>query len=316
MALRNTGIVAVSARRYHAGMSYDSLLDSEDCADACGPVVFAADGVRCAVPADGGVRVVFDGVSFRVDAGEIVDLSGPSGCGKSTLLTAFARLNPYADGRFRLCGRDADAFTPQQWRRHVAYLSQKPVLPGASVADAVRLPFTFDVRRGVAADAGTRCVPLPRPSWTARLRAAVRGGADPSRLPSDDRIRATLDRMGCADVDLGRAPHDLSGGQAARVALARTLLTDPDVLLADEVDAGLDERNAELVAAMLADAAAHGMAIVRIRHRPPDGRATRVVVLDGGVLRDREPRGGGRDDGRDGRGGDGVHGGTVGEAIA
>ena len=319
MALRNTGIVAVSARRYHAGMSCDALRDSEDCADAGGssdvarPVVFAAEEVRCAVPADGGVRTIFDGLSFRIGAGEIVDLTGPSGCGKSTLLTAFARLNPHADGRFRLRGRDADAFTPQQWRRRVAYLPQKPVLPGASVADAIRLPFTFDARRSDV-DVATGRSPLPRPSWPARLRAAGRGGADdPSRLLSDDRIRATLDRMGCADVDLTRTPHDLSGGQAARVALARTLLTAPDVLLADEVDAGLDDRNADLVAAMLADAAAHGMAIVRIRHRPPDGRATRIVVLDGGVLRDREPRG---NDTQDGDGAHGNHGDTIREALA
>ena len=62
--------------------------------------------------------------------------------------------------------------------------------------------------------------------------------------------------MGCADIDLNRPPHDLSGGQAARVSLARTLLTRPKVLLADEVDAGLDDDNAEKVARILAKAAA------------------------------------------------------------
>ena len=316
MALRNTGIVAVSARRYHAGMSCDALHDSVGSGDVdgssgvAGPVVFSVVGVRCAVPADGGARMIFDGLSFRICAGEIVDLTGPSGCGKSTLLTAFARLNPHADGRFALRGRDADSFSPRQWRRHVAYLPQKPVLPGASVADAIRLPFTFDARRGgdVAsdvADTAARPAPLPRPSVTARLRAAVTGsggGDDSSLLLPDERIRIMLDRMGCADVDLTRVPHDLSGGQAARVALARTLLTDPDVLLADEVDAGLDDANAELVASIMADAAARGMAIVRIRHRPPDGRATRTVVLDGGVLRDATPHGDGnhRDSGTPG----------------
>lgn len=117
--------------------------------------------------------------------------------------------------------------------------------------------------------------------------------AEAIRLP-DERIRTTLDAMGCEDIDLTRTPHDLSGGQAARVALARTLLTDPKVLLADEVDAGLDDDNASKVAAIMADAAAHGMAIIRIRHRPPDGRATRTLMLDAGRLtdltRDKEVR--------------------------
>ena len=85
-------------------------------------------------------------------------------------------------------------------------------------------------------------------------------------------------------IDLNRPPHDLSGGQAARVSLARTLLTRPKVLLADEVDAGLDDDNAEKVARILAKAAADGMAIVRIRHRPPDGHATRVTRLADGTL--------------------------------
>lgn len=96
----------------------------------------------------------------------------------------------------------------------------------------------------------------------------------------DERIRTTLDAMGCEDINLERAPHDLSGGQAARVALTRTLLTDPKVLLADEVDAGLDDDNAAKVATIMADAATRGMTIIRIRHRPPDGRATRTLTLD------------------------------------
>lgn len=121
--------------------------------------------------------------------------------------------------------------------------------------------------------------------WTLAIRG--KGGKAEHLLP-DERIRTTLDAMGCEDIDLARAPHDLSGGQAARVALARTLLTDPKVLLADEVDAGLDDDNAAKVATIMADAAAHGMAIIRIRHRPPDGRATRTLTLDKGRLTERE----------------------------
>ena len=214
---------------------------------------FEAISVSCVVPAQpqaGGERTVFENLSFAVERGEIVDLVGPSGSGKSSLLTACARLNPHAHGTFALEGKGSGEFTPQQWRRDVAYLPQKPILTGKNVAEAIRLP------------------------WTLAIRS--KGGKAEQLLP-DERIRTTLDAMGCEDIDLERAPHDLSGGQTARVALARTLLTDPKVLLADEVDAGLDDDNAAKVAT-----------IMGIRHRPPDGRATRTLTLDKGRLTERE----------------------------
>ena len=231
---------------------------------------FEAMSVSCVVPAQSPAddeRTVFDNLSFGMERGDIIDLVGPSGSGKSSLLTACARLNPHAHGMFVLDGVGSDEFSAQQWRRDVSYLPQKPTLTGKDVAEAIRLPWTLAIR-----GKGGRVV----------------------RLLPDERIRTTLAAMGCEDIDLTRAPHDLSGGQAARVALARTMLTDPKVLLADEVDAGLDDDNASKVAAIMADAAAHGMAIIRIRHRPPDGRATRTLMLDAGRLtdltRDKEVR--------------------------
>lgn len=231
---------------------------------------FEAISVSCVVPARSPAddeRTVFGNLSFSMERGDIIDLVGPSGSGKSSLLTACARLNPHAHGTFVLDGVGSDEFSAQQWRRDVSYLPQKPILTGKDVAEAIRLPWTL----------------------------AIRGkGGRAARLLPDERIRTTLDAMGCEDIDLARAPHDLSGGQAARVALARTLLTDPKVLLADEADAGLDDDNASKVAAIMADAAAHGMAIIRIRHRPPDGHATRTLMLDAGRLtdltRDKEVR--------------------------
>ena len=223
---------------------------------------FEAMSVSCVVPAQSPAddeRTVFDNLSFGMERGDIIDLVGPSGSGKSSLLTACARLNPHAHGTFVLDGVGSDEFSAQQWRRDVSYLPQKPTLTGKDVAEAIRLPWTLAIRGKEG-----RVV----------------------RLLPDERIRTTLDAMGCEDIDLTRAPHDLSGGQAARVALARTLLTDPKVLLADEVDAGLDDDNASKVAAIMADTAAHGMAIIRIRHRPPDGHATRTLMLDAGRLTD------------------------------
>ena len=227
-------------------------------------------------------RTIFEDLSFDVDRGQIVDLVGPSGSGKSSLLTAFALLNPHADGTFTLDGADSSSFSLQQWRRNVAYLPQKPMLMGDSVADTIRLPWTLAVRRADEASAPDDHAATGKKTSASRLFRSEQSQAKLA-LP-DQLIRNTLDAMGCEDIDLARAPHDLSGGQAARVSLARTLLTRPAVLLADEVDAGLDDDNADKVASIMASAAARGMAIVRIRHRPPDGRATRIVTLSSGRL--------------------------------
>lgn len=232
-------------------------------------------------------RTIFEDLAFDVDRGQIVDLVGPSGSGKSSLLTAFALLNPHADGTFTLDGADSSSFSLQQWRRNVAYLPQKPMLMGDSVADTIRLPWTLAVRRADEASAPDNHAATGKKTSARRGRFSrlFRSEQSQAKLALPDQlIRNTLDAMGCEDIDLARAPHDLSGGQAARVSLARTLLTRPAVLLADEVDAGLDDDNADKVASIMASAAARGMAIVRIRHRPPDGRATRIVTLSSGRL--------------------------------
>lgn len=238
--------------------------------------VFEASDMSCKVPEADSFKTIFEGLALAIRRGEIVDLVGPSGSGKSSLLTAFAQLNPHARGSMKLDGRAADEFTPQQWRSQVAYLPQKALLTGSTVAEAIRLPWTLRIRN---TDAGAN-----RSSRLRRLFSRQSPDAQARTMLPDERIRATLDSIGCEDIDLDRAPHDLSGGQAARVSLARTLLTDPKVLLADEVDAGLDDENADKVAAIMAQSAARGMTIIRIRHRPPDGRASRIITLDGGTL--------------------------------
>lgn len=218
---------------------------------------------------------MFQRLSLSLGRGEIVDLVGPSGSGKSSLLTALARLNPHATGDMALEERPAEEFTPQQWRRRVAYLPQKPTLIGSSVGEAIRLPWTLAVRKETGSSMRNQLV-----------GRGARAGREADVLLPDERIRELLDAVGCTDVELSRPVHDLSGGQAARVSLARTLLTQPTVLLADEVDAGLDDDNARLVADVLAEAAGRGMAVMRIRHRPPDGRATRILRLADGELTD------------------------------
>lgn len=203
---------------------------------------------------DGNETSIFRGIDLDVHAGQILDLVGPSGSGKSSLLTCIARLNPRAKAHLTLDGVDANDMSVEQWRTRVAYLPQKSLLPGSTVKEAIVLPYTF---------------------------ASMHG----AQRPDDQQIRGALDAVGLADVELTRDPHDLSGGQAARVSMIRSILMFPKVLLADEVDAGLDDTNARLVGVYMADFAhRHGMAMIRVRHRAPDGLADAIATLAEGRL--------------------------------
>lgn len=234
---------------------------------------FRAARVSCEMPSAHGPQAVFSNLDFTAQRGEIIDLTGPSGVGKSTLLMAFARLSPYCTGELFLEGRNSLDYTPQQWRSRVSYLPQVPVLVGTSVADAIRSPWKFAVRR--PAFSGSSCGQRLH-LWLNSLRGASQHCG---YGPDDETIRCTLDSLGCNDIELERPPHDLSGGQAARVSLCRTLLTDPQLILADEVDAGLDDDNATKVGETMRNASLRGTTIIRVRHRPADGLANRIVTL-------------------------------------
>jgi len=200
---------------------------------------------------DGDVRVL-DGVSLELPAGVVTDVIGPSGSGKTTLLRALARLLPDMAGSLELDGVAASVIPGSQWRTAVALLPQKPAIVGGSVRDNLLLPWTLKVRHGAAP-------------------------------PDDTALRAALDRV-ALDVALDRDASRLSVGQQARVALVRTLLTRPRVLLLDEPDAALDELSAAAVSELTRDFAENGGAVVRVRHHRSDDIAHRRLRLVGGSL--------------------------------
>lgn len=230
---------------------------------------FEADDLSCAVPdthETGSGKQIFSGLSIRLASGEIVDLVGPSGSGKSMLLTTLAALNPYGHGKMSLNGEEYGQMTPQLWRRKVMYLPQRPTLGSGSVRDAIYFPFTLQIFKKNATQSGN------------------------STAPSDADIRKSLDELGLGDVELDRPAQDLSVGQQARVCLLRSVLTNPKVLLCDEVDAGLDEASAEQVSQMLHRCSKNGMIILRVRHHGSDGLAVRTLRLADGTLSEIAPK--------------------------
>jgi iron complex transport system ATP-binding protein len=203
----------------------------------------------------GGTTIV-ERASFTLRGGEFVALVGPNGAGKTTLMRALAGLVS-ADGAITLGGKPIEGLKPRDRARAVAYLPQGHVFHWPmSVAAIVMLG------RAPHAD--------PFSSTSADDRAAV------------EHALAMTETEAFAD----RAVTTLSGGERARVALARALATQAPVLLADEPTASLDPRHQLTVMELLRTAARAGNAILAIMHDLTLAArfADRVLVMDRGAL--------------------------------
>ena len=198
-----------------------------------------------------GGRIVLDGVSLKVDAGEVVGIVGPNGAGKTTLLRAAIGLQPLAAGEARLGGEAARGLAPAELARRAAYLPQDR-----------RLAWNLTAER----TAGLGAVNDP-PQRAAAL------------------AREALARVGLAHL-AERGVFDMSGGERARVLLARLFATRAPLLLADEPTAGLDPDAQLMVLELLRGEAARGGAVVLTLHDL--GLAARacdrLLVLDAGAL--------------------------------
>ncbi len=187
------------------------------------------------------------GITLDIPCRGVTAFAGPSGSGKSTLLRLLNRLDDPVAGTIRWEQRDLSEWDPRILRRRVAMVFQRPPLFAGSVLDNLRV---------AAPDLGR------------------------------DHAAAALERVGLDPLLIDRDAVDLSGGEAQRMCIARALLTDPAVLLADEPTSSLDgaaRRRVEELGRAIAD---QGVAVVWVTHDVEQLRrlADHVVVLvDGGV---------------------------------
>ncbi|WP_053912556.1 heme ABC transporter ATP-binding protein [Streptomyces sp. SCSIO 75703] len=198
-------------------------------------------------------RLVLDGVGVRVRAGEVLALVGPNGAGKSTLLGALCADLAPDEGTVRIHGRPASAWSAPELALRRAVLPQSAALSFPfPVADVVR---------------------MGRAPWA---------GSD--REDEDDAVVA--DAMARTEVTAfaGRPFSALSGGERARVALARVLAQRAPLVLLDEPTAALDLRHQELVLRLCRERAAAGDAVVVVLHDLglAAAYAHRVAILRGG----------------------------------
>ncbi|MDJ1133496.1 heme ABC transporter ATP-binding protein [Streptomyces iconiensis] len=202
-----------------------------------------------------GARTVLDGVDLALLPGEVLALVGPNGAGKSTLLGALAADTPLTSGAVHLAGRPATDWSPRE------LAARRAVLPQAA---GLAFPFTVE-----------EVVRMGRAPWARTPR-------------EEDDEDAVAEAMAATEVAgfAARRFSALSGGERARVALARVLAQRAPVLLLDEPTAALDLRHQELVLRLCRERAAAGDAVAIVLHDLglAAAYAHRIALLDTGRL--------------------------------
>ena len=206
----------------------------------------------------GGVTGALNGVSLAIEEGEFTAIMGPSGSGKSTLLNLVAGLDRPSSGSVTVAGADLGRLSETglaRFRRdRIGFVFQFfHLLPNLTALENVLIP--------------------------AQLK---------SRVNAESAGRTLMSRLGIGEV-ADRYPSKLSGGQQQRVAVARALINQPKLLLADEPTGALDTKSGDQVMALFAELHQEGQTIVLVTHDPKLATryAARVIsMLDGRLIDD------------------------------
>ena len=202
-----------------------------------------------------------DGVSLFIGQGEFVAITGPSGSGKSTLMNILGCLDRPTSGSYQLDGAEVATLNDDQLaltrNKKIGFVFQNfNLLPRISALHNIALPLVYA------------------------------GVAEKERL---DRSMTVLTKVGLAERSEHR-PNELSGGQRQRIAIARALVNDPAILIADEPTGNLDTKSSLEIMDIFCDLHKQGRTIIMVTHEPDIAAyAERVVhVRDGRILKDEQ----------------------------
>lgn len=202
--------------------------------------------------------MALDEVSLDIDKGDFVAVMGPSGCGKSTLMNVLGMIDAPSSGGYYFFDRDISGYSPQRLaamrKGNVGFIFQSfNLIDELDVFENVELPLLYQHI----------------------------GKSQRKTL-----VREALELVGLSSR-MNHLPSQLSGGQQQRVAVARAVVGDPKLILADEPTGNLDSRNGEEVLDMLRVLNEQGATILMVTHSPAHARAANrlVTMLDGRIVR-------------------------------
>jgi putative ABC transport system ATP-binding protein len=223
------------------------------------PVLIKMDGVKKVFYTDEVETHALEEIHLEIRKGEYISIAGPSGCGKSTLLSILGLLDSPSDGAYMLNGQPVAKLTISERtrirNREIGFIFQAFNLIGdLTVYENVELPLTY------------------RGTGTAERK---------------QKVQHALERVGMAHR-LRHYPSQLSGGQQQRVAVARALVGDPLILMADEPTGNLDSKNGEAVMELLRDLHRNGATVCMVTHdqRYADFAERMIHLFDGRIVQE------------------------------
>ncbi len=197
-------------------------------------------------------HVIADSLSLVVSPREKIAIVGESGVGKSTILRAMVGLVPVESGQMYIDSTPVQPDTVQDIRRKVAFLEQEPILGAELCKESLLLPFQFKSHR--------------------------------KHLPDNDRIQDVLAQVGLPAAILEKSTKVVSGGEKQRLVLARALLLNNRIILADEPTSGLAAEQRASIVDLLTSMP--GLTLLAVTHQPEEwqGRVNRILKLQSGQL--------------------------------
>lgn len=197
-----------------------------------------------------GDKKILKHINLDIEKGKYITVIGPSGSGKSTLMRILASMISETSGEVLFNGRKIETYEPTKYRQRVSYAFQQPTLFGKTVRE--NLNFPFEVRNQEFDEA---------------------------------KVKEYLQMVNLDESYVDKSVNDVSGGEKQRIALIRNLIFPPEVLITDEVTAGLDVENKTIVHEMLQRFNQQGVTILRVTHDESEIEASHdtITIKDGMV---------------------------------